>query len=246
LVYRKIVNKICCSIVLSWFSFAALSQTLTVGLIDFPPHISFHEEYEESPLYHYINAIFLKANFNVNYVKLPRERAFTELMKGRVDVLMPTSIPSDYKAIRTLTLPLFQTVPGLCFKKENYIPILSATHRFENLNIGVPAGSKVVAAVAESKANLIPLKGDDVTSRGVELTQRGRLDAFYHPSPIEVYHRENPLYKEVACSYFHGYSTPIHIAIANKVPKEIYTFIDDAFQKAMLNQSYEYYFTMRK
>jgi ABC-type amino acid transport substrate-binding protein len=217
-----------------------------VGFIDFPPHITLDEEYKDSPLYQYINTVFIQAGLKVVYVKLPRERAFTELITGRVDVLMPTSIPSNHKTVRTLSFPLFHTVPGLCFKKENYIPILSATHRFEKLNIGVPAGSQLVAALTGSRANLIPLKGDDVTSRGVELTQRGRLDAFYHPSPVKVYHQENPLYKEVACSYFHGYSTSIYIAIAKTVSKNTYTLINKAFHNAMLKQPYEYYFALRK
>ena len=246
MVFAKKVKKIYCLSVLSLFSFVSLSQTLTVGFIDFPPHIALHEEYKDSPLYQYINEVFLQADFNVVYVKLPRERAFTELIKGRVDVLMPTSIPSNHETVRTLSFPLFHTVHGLCFKKENYIPILSATHRFEKLNIGVPAGSQLVAALTDSQANLIPLKGEDVTSRGVELTQRGRLDAFYHPSPVKVYHQENPLYKEVACSYFHGYSTPIYIAIANTMSKETFTAINKIFQKAMLEEPYEYYFAMRK
>ena len=224
----------------------ALSQTLTVGFVDFPPHISLNEEYKESPLYQYVNEVFLQADIKVTYIKLPGERALTELLKGRVDVLMPTSLPSHHKVIKTLPSPLFHTVPGLCFKKENYIPILSATHRFEKLNIGVPAGVKLVAALTESKANLIPLNGDDATSRGVELTQRGRLDAFYHPSPIKVYHRENSLFKEVACSYFHGYSTPVYIAVANTVSKSSFIIINKAFQKAMLKEPYEYFFAMRK
>ena len=78
------------------------------------------------------------------------------------------------------------------------------------------------------------------------MTQRGRLDAFYHPSPIKVYHHKNPLYKEVACSYFHGYSTPIYIAVSKALPAEIFNLINTAYNKALLEQSYEYYFANRK
>lgn len=246
MIFINRARKIYFLIFLSSFSTFAFSETLTVGFIEFPPHVNSGKEYKDSSLYQYMNAMFTQENIKVTYIKLPRERAFIELMKGKVDVLMPASIPPGYETLRTLSVPIFHTVPGLCFKKENYIPILSATHRFKNLNIGVPSGSLLVGALTESRANLIPLNGEDVTSRGVELTQRGRLDAFYHPSPSKVYHRENTLYKEVACSYFHGYSTPIHIAIANKVSDKTYTVINNAFQKAMLKQSYEYFYAIRK
>lgn len=245
MVFSKIVKNIYYTIVLSSFSFVAFSQTLTVGFIDFPPHVNLHEGYKEGPLYQYINTMFLQENLNVVYVKLPRERALIELARGKVDLLMPTSISPGNKTIRTLTMPLFHTIPGLCFQKENYIPILSATHRFKNLNIGVPTGTLLVDALTESQANLIPLNGEDVTRRGVELTQRGRLDAFYHQSPSKVYHRENPLYKEVACSYFHGYSTPVYIAVSNTINSETYTIINTVFKKAMLKQSYEYFYAIR-
>jgi len=240
----NLVQKVIVFIIICLFSCEAASQSIKIGFTDYPPHISFDEDYKKSPLYQYINKMLSPLNFEIKYVKLPRERAFIELSRGRVDMLMP--IPLENNEVKILSLPIFHSIPGLCFKKENFIPILSATHRFDNLTIGVPTSIPLVSALTDSKARLIPLKGENVTSRGIELTQRGRVDAFYHPSPIKVYHRKNPLYKEVACSYFHGYSTPIYIAVAKTLPKEVFDLINSTYEEAISKQSYEYYFANRK
>lgn len=86
-----------------------------------------------------------------------QERATIELLKGTVDVLMP--IPLEKETMRTLSLPIFHSVPGLCFKKENFIPILSTIHRLDDLTIGVPVSSTTVAGLTASKANLVQIKG---------------------------------------------------------------------------------------
>jgi len=229
---------------LFFFSFTASAQSLRIGFIDYPPHISFDVALEKNPLYQYINSVLLPLGFDIEYVKLPRERASIELIRGRLDMLLPTSI--ENQTLKTLALPIFHSVPGLCFKKENFIPILSASHRFDDLTIGVPYGSALVLTLSHSSANIIELKGENAISRGIEMIQRGRFDAFYHPSPITVYHRKNPLYKEVACSYFHGYSTPIYIAVTETMPEEIFNLINNAYQKAIVKKSYEYYFASRK
>lgn len=240
----NIVKKIGVLFVICLFSSSINAQSLKVGFIDYPPHINFDVSIEKSPLYQYINSVLLPLGFNVEYVKLPRERASIELSKGRVDMLLPISLENNN--FNTLSSPVFHSVPGLCFKKEDFIPILSASHRFNNLTVGVPLGSPLVLTLTNSSAKIIPLKGENAISRGMEMIQRGRFDAFYHPSPITVYHRKNPLYKEVACSYFHGYSTPIHIAVSKQMSAEVFTLINTAYEKAIAQKSYEYYFASRK
>jgi len=232
-----------CFLAIWLFSFTATSKSLSVGLVDYPPHISFDEDISKSPLYKYINRMLTAQGFTVTFIKLPRKRASIELLKGRIDMLMP--IPFHDKKVKTLTSPIFHSVPGLCFKKQNFIPILSAIHRLDDLIIGVPDNLLLVSALTDSNASLVYLKGENATSRGMEMTQRSRFDAFYHPSPVTVYHRKNPLYKELACSYFHGYSTPIYIAIAKALPSDTLALISTAYQKALSEQSYEYFFANR-
>mgnify|MGYP003860186935 CR=1 FL=1 len=244
---NSVIKTIClliCFFAYSVYSLKANAQVIRVGLIDYPPHINFDENLSKSPLYQYINRTLQPLGYTIKFVKLPRERATIELVKGRVDVLMP--VPLENESMKILSLPIFHSVPGLCFKKENFIPILSAIHRLDDLTIGVPVSSTIVAGLSASKANLLQIKGENATNRGIEMTQRGWLDAFYHPSPVKVYHRKNPSYKEVACSYFHGYSTPVYIAISNTLPKETFNLINSTYQKAITKESYEYYFASRK
>ena len=233
-------NKTIYLVLFYFFSCAAISQTIKVGVVDYPPHVNFNDELNKSPLIQYMNSVLLPLNYSIIYIKLPRARASVELKKGSIDVLMP--IPVVKNTIMTLPSAIFHAIPGLCFKKENFIPILSATHRFNDLIIGFPANSSLVFVLENSEAKLIPLMGGNAVNRGIELTQRGRFDAFYHPSPVQVYHRNNPNYKEVACSYFHGYSTPVYVAVANV---KIFNLINLAYQKALSKQSYEYFFANR-
>jgi len=239
-----VVKSIGYFLAISLFSLSASSQSLRIGFIDYPPHISFDVALEKKPLYQYMNSVLLPIGFDTEYVKLPRERAAIELFKGRIDILLPVSL--DDSTLKTLTSPIFHSVPGLCFKKENFIPILSAAHRFNELTIGVPLGIPLVLTLTNSSAKIIPLKGENAISRGIEMIQRGRFDAFYHPSPSKVYHRKNPFYKEVACSYFHGYSTPIYVAVSKSMPTQKFNLINNAYQKALVKKSYEYYFARRK
>jgi len=230
----------------SLYSFTVSAQSLKVGLIDYPPHINFDEALNKSPLYQYVNTVLLPLDLHVEFIKLPRKRATLELMKGNIDLLLPSSTSLENKTKKKLSSSIFQSVPGLCFKKESFIPILSATHRFDDLTIGVHINSSVVAGLKDSEAQLVYIGGDNATKRGMEMTKKGRIDAFYHPSPINVYHRKSLIYKEIACSYFHGYSTPVYIAVADTLPTKKFRLIDNAFQNAMLKQTYEYYFASRK
>lgn len=225
-------------------SFSVMSQTIKIGLIDFPPHIDFNEGNSQSPLLNYLKNAFNSADMRVKFVRFPGARGKIELEKGTIDLLLP--VDDDGSNIKKLSLPVFHSIPGLCFKKENFIPILSATHRFDNLLVGVPIGVNVVSALADSNALLVSVKGDDAINRGIELTQRGRLDAFYHPNPNKVYHRKNKLFKEVACSSFHGYSTDVNIAVSPKEPAKKFRLIDKAYREAMKKSSYEYYFASHK
>ena len=224
-------------------AFPSQGEKLQVGLVEYPPHLNFDMENENTPLYEYVNEWLNNLNVKIEYVRLPTERGIKELQNGNIDLLFPLDV--EIEGDRTLQTPIFHSVPGLCFKRKNFIPILSATHRFENLLVGVPTGVKIVSALENSNALIVELKGDDAISRGIDLTQRGRIDAFYHPYPLQVYHRENPKYQEVACSSFHGYQTAVHIAVSPKLSKYKYDLIESVYKEAMEKITYDYYFATR-
>lgn len=217
----------------------ANSQKLTIGIVDYPPHIDLSSPLEQSPLVNYFSNILLQHGFEPNYISLPGERANIELIKGNIDLLLP----SDYQNQSTtiLSQPIFHAIPGLCFQKKNFIPILSATHRLHDLTVGIPNGVTPLPIIEKSGAILVPLKGSNATLRGIDLTQRGRISAFYHPSPNKVYHSKNKSYKALACSYFHGYSTPIFIGTSPQLNKLVFNKLNKAYLQAMKQESYEFY-----
>lgn len=168
-------------------------------------------------------------------------RGKRELQEGNIDLLLPFDDDVD-KDIKLLTKPLFHSIPGLCFKKEKFIPILSATHRFKALKIGVPVGIDVVSTLKDSGAHLITLQGNNTTNRGIDLTQRGRLDAFYHPSPLKMYYQNNQVFREVVCSYFHGFPNAVHIAASATMKQRKFDLLNALLTQAINELSYEYYF----
>ncbi|NQZ12570.1 MAG: hypothetical protein HRT35_35905, partial [Algicola sp.] len=121
----------------------AQAKLLTIGLVDYPPHMDLKTDVHKSKLYKYIDKTFTDQGFEIIFNKYPIRRGKMELQQGRIDLLLPFDDEAS-DGIKLLTKPLFHAIPGLCFKKDRFIPILSATHRFNNLTVGVPLGAPVV------------------------------------------------------------------------------------------------------
>jgi len=226
--------------ILFLFIGSAYSKSLKIGIVEYPPHLVFQNNQVSGKLFDYFNNVLSPLNYDIEIIRLPNGRGVLELKKGSIDLLLPYD--DVIKGINTLTSPLFYSMPGLCFKKENFIPILSATHRFKELTVGVPLGAPIVPALQNSEAVLLEIKGDDAINRGIALTQIGRIDAFYHPSPAKVYHQENKAFKELACSYFHGYSNGVFIAVSPFMKHKDFQVVDARLKEAMAEMTYSYYF----
>ncbi len=208
-----------------------------IGLLEYPPHIVFDDDI--GPLPGYMSKIVEGSGYQAKFIRMLPERGLRELNKGNIDFLMP--LKTMEAKVSVLSLPILHSVPGLCFKKDKFIPILSATHRFDDLIVGMPNGYYVVDALASSQAMLLEVKGDDAISRGIDLTQRGRIDAFYHPNPSHVYYEGNPTYKEVACSSFHGYFIAANIAVSPKIKQQVLHAVESQFVEQMQSENYELY-----
>ncbi len=216
----------------------ASAEKILVGVVNYPPHINQGEPLENNATTQYLNTILKKIYTDVDFIKLPLKRALIELKKGKIDLLYPLN--DDMADISYLSKPLFYTVPGLCFKKENFIPMLSATHLFKKMIIGIPAGVEVVSTLKEAKAHLRIIEGSGTINRGVNMLLGDRIDALYHPSPAQIYHFSNPLSKSIACSYFYGYSSGVSIASSPTMPPAQYQRINRAYIGALKNKSYEF------
>jgi hypothetical protein len=215
-------------------------KTIRVGVLEYPPHIYKLNGRLTGPALTYMKNALNKNYTEIEFYYFPNKRGLMELNKGNIDILFP--VTKDKGPQSYLTRALFHSVPGMCFKKIDFIPLLSSTRLFDNKTIGVPAGVDVVSSLINSKADIRSIVGSDAISRGISLLLRDRIDGFYHPSPIKIYHYTNPLSKKIACSYFYGYSTEVLIAIGPKMHKNDSSLIEKLYSDSIKESSYEYYF----
>lgn len=222
--------------ILIFLSKPAIADAYRVGIVEYPPHIRIDTSPPSGLVLEYVRKAMEKNMDSVSYSPLPLLRAITQLNSGQIDFLLTVEEP--HGSIPTLDRPLFKLVPGLCFKKENFIPILSATHRFKELNIGYVSGVDVASPLQNSGASLVPLTGTTTMDRGLAMLAAGRIDAFYHPNPVFTYHSNNPLTKKIACSYFYGLTTNIFVAISPKLTEIQRSHIQSSFDNASNEQTY--------
>ena len=94
------------------------SQSLVIGLIDYPPHLDFKKAMNQSKLYQYITQTFANKGFELTFRQFPSKRGKKELQAGNIDLLLPFDDEVN-ESIKLLTKPLFHSIPGLCFKKKS-------------------------------------------------------------------------------------------------------------------------------
>lgn len=226
------------------FSVTSYSDTLKIGLVEYPLHASFNHNIEVQPAVEYVRKALQQEFSSIEFIRYPNKRAQAELARGNIDLLFP--VAGDLSKLRTLSKPLFYSTPGLCFKKKQFIPVLSAVHRFEGLIIGVTPGVDVVPILKNSGAKLSTIEGSNALTKGTKLLLSGLIDALYHPNPAEIYHHSNAYSKKIACAYFFGYSSGVHILAAPNMDVKRYLQIDRAIMQALAAMSYEFYFAQHE
>jgi len=199
-------------VLLVFFSGSGFAYEYRVGVVDYPPHIVAGETGLSGPAMDYIKELFEKHGDAVSFSLVPASRGEIQLLNGDIDLLLPVENLLDNGM--KIDKPLFNLVPGLCFRKEGFIPILSATGRFDRLTVGYADGTEIVSPLNNSKAKLVALKGTSGHERGIKMLIAGRIDAFYHSNPAFIYHKNNPISKEIACSYFHGLERNVYITVS--------------------------------
>jgi len=233
-------NKIFIASFIMFFFISNTSATeLKIAITQYPPHVNVINGQIKGPVFQYLNNIF-NTNFeHITFIPMPSRRAIRELNKGTVDLLFPYE--HKQKGGETIGKPILNVVPGICFKKDKFIPILSAPGALNDLNIGVPPTLPLVPIFSRSSVNIKVIEGSDVLNRGIQLLLLDRLDGFYHPSPINVYHHSNPLAKKIACSLFYGYSEPVNIALSPKLSAEKSKQLKAVYKSKMNEKPYEHF-----
>jgi len=219
------------------------AEQVKVGVIDYPPHAIVKGRVASGPAVEYITKVLKSAGMDPVFTGYPSRRAMSEFDSGNIDILLP--INNNVDKGNKLSRSLFHVTPGLCFRKDNFISILSANHRFKGMKIGFSDGTKVLSDLTSSGANMTAIKGKDNLTRGIKMLKAGRYDAIYHPSPINIYNQQSEDYDSVACSYFYGHSDKVFVTTSDAA-KAKYKSIDEAFVKNLSDKSYEFYFAENK
>ncbi|MFT4924104.1 MAG: hypothetical protein ACI8WB_000182 [Phenylobacterium sp.] len=229
-----------CAVLSSMLSSTVMAAPINVGVVEYPPHINVKGKAVSGKAIEYVTNVLKSVGLEPKFTPYTAQRGMAEFQAGRIDLLMP--IGEDIKDVKKLSKPLFHATPGLCFRKDNFISILSATHRFKGLKVGYTDGAVVVGDLADGGAKMVPIKGKATMKRGIDMLIVNRFDAIYHPDPVKVYNMDSPHYKKIACSYFYGHSKNVFISASPKLDGGKFDSINSAFTKALEEKSYEFFF----
>mgnify|MGYP000630249019 CR=1 FL=1 len=191
------------------------AEVIQIGFVEYPPHVINRNGVPTGSLVDYAREAAKKSGNQLQAELLPYKRSLIEVSANNIDFLMPIINPKDLP-LRHLQL-LFTEVPGLCFLKTNYIPMLSAKRKLFNLNIGYMDGLAHLDTLTRSGADLISIPGSNFIGRSMKMLRAGRLDAFYHPNPSETYSVKNDSPLIIACSQFHGIENRVFVARSSKI-----------------------------
>lgn len=171
-------------------------------------------------------------NVNFELVDTLRQRIKGELLNGTVDMAFPLYEYEMEGLSKVLDEPVLYETPGLCFVKDKFEPFPSLTRQWKNKTILYPGGMDLIYLIKEYGANLVPVVGQDVIDRGMNMLKLNRADAFYVSDTHSVYFLGSPYYREIACSGFHGFASPLYVASGPSMPPEVLILLKHLFKRA--------------
>lgn len=191
---------------------------LTVGVYSYPPLVNIVDGQISGSAIDDLGRIVRDAGYNVIYRDFPRARLVLALKRNDIDLAFPVyNSSSKDNSVLSREVSLVE-IPGLCFRKDNFVPFLSAVNHWSQLNIVYPAGAETAPILKKYGRHLSPVFGDNVLERTIKMVASGRADAAYSPNISFVYNLSSKYYPYIACSSFFGYSTPVYIGVSNELP----------------------------
>lgn len=208
----------------------ALDKPVLIGVINYPPHVTIDNGKITGPAVQYISDLMKKAGVRVHFEQLPRKRLLTSLSKGKVDLAFPVPQGVQHKVNYIGDAPMSNEIPGLCFKKADYIPFLGVKSLWNHLRIVYPGGIEVIPLLRRNNPKLTEIVGEGAMLRSLKLVTLGRVDAAYVPNVSAVYHVNSPFYADIACSSFYGYISPVYLAASKQLAFTTYNKIQQAYR----------------
>lgn len=195
--------------------------TLTIGVYSYPPMVNVTNGEISGTAIEDLGRIVKGAGYNVVYRDFPRARLIPALKRNDIDLAFPVYTTSDQDtSVLSRELSLVE-IPGLCFRKENFVPFLSTIKQWSQLKIVYPAGMEPAPILKKYGQQLSPVFGDNVLERTIKMVASGRADAAYSPNISFIYNVNSRYYPYIACSSFFGYSTPVYIGVSSKLPPAV-------------------------
>lgn len=165
----------------------AEKETLKVGYFDLPPHSNDGTSDAPGAAMEYFNKVAEVMGVKVEYIRLPLSRLTFMLEHNRLDAALILAKSDARSNIFVYPAsPILITKPVFVVKKDSNLQNWADIQKQHHLKIGVWQGGYHSAKLAANKNVLIPLSGNDVAHRGIELLINNRFDAFFSPDSHAV------------------------------------------------------------
>jgi len=206
-------------------------RTITIGTYGYQPHIKIGAGSLQGRGINYLSKLIESAGYEPIYQVVPRKRLAQYLANGKVDMAFPIYEKELRDSNQISVRPLLFETPGLCFRKENFIPFLSVLDRWKNLDIIYAGGTEIIPFLAKNNASLKPVFGANIQDRLIKMLASKRADAAYVANVYPMYNINSRFYKTIACSNFYGHSSPVYIAMSDQLDLSIIRSLRKSYKK---------------
>ncbi len=172
---------------LSFFAITTFAQTLKIGYFDLPPHTFPDDKARASTAIHFFDKVAGEMGVQVEYRHLPLQRLLFMVKHEQLDAaLFLASNPERNSLFIFPATPLFQAQSVYVVRADSVFQTAGDINKESALKIGVWQGGYQSNTLLNSKNRLIPLSGNNVAARALELVFNRRFDAFYSPDKYAV------------------------------------------------------------
>jgi ABC-type amino acid transport substrate-binding protein len=160
----------------------AALEKLKVGYFDFPPHTFPKNSMQPSAALAYFDKIAQEMGVEVEYKHYPLSRLVFLLDHQRLDAaLFLAKTDARTKIFSYPSVPYFTTNSVFVVASASNLKSAQDIEQESTLQLAVWEGGFHSPTLTASKNTLVPLSGNDVAARGIQLVVNGRFDAFFSP-----------------------------------------------------------------
>ena len=220
----------------------AVTETLTVGYFDFPPHTFPKGSGQPSAALAYFDKIAQEMGVAVKYKHYPLSQLVFLLDHQRLDAaLFLAKTDARAKLFAYPSMPYFTTNSVFVVPSESNLKSANDIKQKNNLQLVVWEGGFHSPTLTTSKNTLVPLGGNDVAARGIRLVVIGRFDGFYSPDrhAIEYEARTTGKTDSIRILPIPGEDLDIYSVFSKKSAKTYLKRYESALKKVATEIDYE-------